>query len=94
MAALDLFIVNVAFASIGEDFHGASITDLSWILNGYAIIYAALLIPLGGWPTLRPQNRLHAGAGGVHALEPRLRSEPSLWPLVGFRVLQAAGQPH
>jgi len=39
--------VNVAFASIGEDFHGASITDLSWILNGYAIIYAALLIPLG-----------------------------------------------
>jgi len=22
-------------------------SDLSWILNGYAIIYAALLIPLG-----------------------------------------------
>jgi len=67
MAALDLFIVNVAFASIGKDFHGASITDLSWILNGYAIIYAALLIPLGrladrysrktgfmlGWPCSR-----------------------------------------
>ena len=29
VASLDLFIVNVAFADIGRDFHGAALTDLS-----------------------------------------------------------------
>jgi len=92
MAALDLFIVNVAFASIGEDFHGASITDLSWILNGYAIIYAALLIPLG-----RLADRYGRKTGFMLGLAVFTLSSlgcalsPSLWPLVGFRVLQAAG---
>ena len=47
MASLDLFIVNVAFADIGHDFHSASLSDLSWVLNGYAVLYAALLVPLG-----------------------------------------------
>src|SRR3978361_1782429 len=47
MASLDLFIVNVAFDDIGRDFDGVSLSDLSWVLNGYAIVYAALLVPLG-----------------------------------------------
>ena len=47
MASLDLFIVNVAFDDIGRDFSGGSLSDLSWILNAYAIMYAALLVPLG-----------------------------------------------
>ena len=47
MASLDLFIVNVAFDDIGRDFAGSSLADLSWILNAYAILYAALLVPLG-----------------------------------------------
>src|SRR5690349_1527047 len=47
MASLDLFIVNVAFDDIGRDFSGVSLSDLSWVLNGYAIVYAALLVPLG-----------------------------------------------
>ena len=46
VASLDLFIVNVAFEQIGADL-GASITDLSWVLNAYAILYAALLVPAG-----------------------------------------------
>jgi len=41
IATLDVFIVNAAFAA------GSSLSDLSFILNGYAIIYAALLVPLG-----------------------------------------------
>src|SRR5260221_2959765 len=47
MAGLDLFIVNVAFDDIGRDFAGASLSSLSWVLNGYAIVYAATLGPLG-----------------------------------------------
>lgn len=47
MASLDLFIVNVAFASIAWDFGGASLSGVSWVLNAYAVVYAALLVPLG-----------------------------------------------
>src|SRR6185437_9300514 len=45
LANLDLFIVNVALPNIGRDFSGASLEDLSWVLNGYAIAYAALMTP-------------------------------------------------
>jgi MFS family permease len=37
LANLDLFIVNVGLPNIARDFTGASLEDLSWILNGYAI---------------------------------------------------------
>jgi MFS family permease len=47
MASLDLFIVNIAFPAIGQDFPGASLSDLSWVLDAYAIVFAALLVPAG-----------------------------------------------
>ena len=47
LANLDLFIVNVALPNIGRDFKDASLEDLSWVLNGYAIVFAALLVPAG-----------------------------------------------
>ncbi len=49
MASLDMFIVNVALPQIAVDLHEPSLSTLSWVLNGYAIIYAALLV-LAGWP--------------------------------------------
>src|ERR1700716_669529 len=49
MASLDLFIVNIAFPSIARHFGGASLSSLSWILSGYAIVFAALLVPAGRW---------------------------------------------
>src|SRR4051812_49499303 len=47
VASLDLFIVNIAFPDIQRDFAGSSLASLSWILNGYAIVFAALLVPFG-----------------------------------------------
>ncbi|WP_131770381.1 MFS transporter, partial [Candidatus Protofrankia californiensis] len=47
LPSLDLFIVNVALPQISGDFHGASLSNLSWVLNAYAIIFAALLVPAG-----------------------------------------------
>ena len=46
IASLDLFIVN-AFDDIGRDFAAGSLRGLSWALNGWAIVYAATLVPLG-----------------------------------------------
>src|SRR6476620_4550840 len=47
MAQLDLFIVNIAFPAIEEDFAGSSNASLSWVLNAYAIVFAACLVPAG-----------------------------------------------
>ena len=92
MASLDLFVVNVAFTAIGRDFHGSPLSDLSWILNAYAITYAALLVPLG-----RLADRYGRKAGfllglGLFTLaSAACAASPNLWFLVVCRVLQAAG---
>ena len=44
---LDTTILFVAFPSIVADFSDVSTTSLSWILNAYTIVFAALLIPAG-----------------------------------------------
>src|SRR5689334_8951249 len=92
MASLDLFIVNVAFDDIGHDFHGVSLSDLSWVLNGYAIVYAALLVPLGRLADRfgrKPGFLLGLAIFTAASLACALSIGP--WMLVGFRTLQAAG---
>src|SRR3954471_8986022 len=49
MSSLDLFIVNLAFPSIGAEYAGAELGSLSWILNAYTIVFAAVLVPAGRW---------------------------------------------
>ncbi|MEA2475723.1 MAG: hypothetical protein QOE06_3638 [Thermoleophilaceae bacterium] len=91
-ASLDLFIVNIAFPSISRDFSGTSLSDMSWILNAYAIVFAALLVPAGRWADRAGRKRgflyglaLFTAASAVSA------AAPSLEVLVGARIVQAAG---
>ncbi|TCO62118.1 MFS transporter [Actinocrispum wychmicini] len=92
MAMLDVFVVNVAFTAIGEGYAGSSLSDLSWILNGYTIVYAAFLIPAG-----RMSDRYGRKAGFLVGLTVFTIASalcavgPTLWWLNGFRVLQAVG---
>src|SRR3954467_12438195 len=92
MASLDLFIVNVAFDDIGRDFSGSSLADLSWILNAYAILYAALLVPLG-----RLADRYGQRAGFLAGLavftlgSAACAASPGLTALIAFRGVQAIG---
>jgi NTE family protein len=51
LAFLDATIVNVAFPSIRESFAGTTISDLSWVLNAYNIVFAAILLSSAGWAT-------------------------------------------
>jgi EmrB/QacA subfamily drug resistance transporter len=92
MASLDVFIVNVAFADIGRDFHGESLSNMSWVLNGYTILYAALLVPLG---RLADRYGRKAGFLGGLALftaaSAACAASSGLWMLVAFRTLQAVG---
>jgi DNA-binding CsgD family transcriptional regulator len=47
LASLDLFVVNLAFPSIARSFPGTTDQGLSWVLNAYGIVFAALLVPAG-----------------------------------------------
>jgi len=92
MASLDLFIVNLAFPSISADFGDASISSLSWILNAYAIVYAALLVPAGRIADRIGRKRVFlAGLLLFSASSALCAAAPSVAFLVAARVAQAAG---
>src|SRR3954454_22072715 len=92
VASLDLFIVNIAFPDIERDFPGTSLSSLSWILNAYAIVFAALLIPAGRWADRAGRKRAFLLGMGVFTLSSALCAvAPSVGVLVAARVLQAGG---
>ncbi|MCU1614181.1 MAG: drug resistance transporter, EmrB/QacA subfamily, partial [Frankiales bacterium] len=92
MASLDLFIVNVALPYMGADLGRPRLSDLSWVLSGYAIVYAALLVPLG-----RLADRRGRRAGFLLGLalftvaSAGCAVSQQLWQLDVFRLLQAVG---
>src|SRR3984957_8778869 len=66
MSSLDLFIVNLAFPYISRQYPGTSLSSLSWVLNGYTIVFAAVLVPAGRWADRIGRRRLFvAGLAGV-----------------------------
>src|SRR5580693_5596528 len=89
---LDLFIVNVALPSIGRDFHGTDLASLSWVLNAYAIVFAALLVPAGRAADLIGRRAAFLTGMVVFAVASAgCAAAPDVWVLVGARVVQAAG---
>jgi|HubBroStandDraft_6_1064221.scaffolds.fasta_scaffold03709_11 EmrB/QacA subfamily drug resistance transporter len=92
MSSLDLFIVNIAFPAISKHFDGASLSSLSWILSGYAIVFAALLVPAGRWADAFGRKRAFLlGLGVFVAASAACALAPSVGFLIAARVVQAAG---
>ena len=92
LANLDLFIVNVGLPNIAAEFRDASLEDLSWILNGYAIAYAALLVFFGRLAERYRRNvSFLLGVGLFTLASAACAAASSVESLVAFRVLQAAG---
>ncbi len=92
MSSLDLFIVNLAFPYIQREYAGTTLGSLSWVLNGYTIVFAAVLVPAGRWADLVGRKRLFlAGLAGFTAGSLACGLAPSVAFLVGARVVQALG---
>ena len=92
MSNLDLFIVNVALPSIGRDFGGSSLAGLSWVLNAYAIVFAALLVPAGRLGDRTGQRRVFLAGIAIFTLaSAACAAAPDLAVLVAARVVQASG---
>jgi len=97
LSSLDLFVVNVAFDQIGRDLgvglvNGPSPGDLSWVLNAYAVVVAALMVPFGRLADRYGRRRLFLlGVAVFTAASAACALSGDVWALVAFRALQAVG---
>jgi EmrB/QacA subfamily drug resistance transporter len=92
ISTLDVFIVNIAVPSIQASFHGSSVADISWVLNVYAIVFAALLVPAGKLGDVIGRRRVFAAGLIAFGVGSALcAASSSLGLLIAARVLQGAG---
>jgi EmrB/QacA subfamily drug resistance transporter len=92
LAFLDVTIVNIAFPSIEQSFPKTSVSQLSWVLNAYNIVFAALLVAAGRLADVFGRRRTFAaGLLLFTASSLACAVAPSVGVLVGARVVQAVG---
>lgn len=88
---LDVTIANIAFPDISADFEGVSLGSLSWVLNGYAVIYAALLVPIGRVADMIGRRRVFLSGLALFTLFSIAAAvAPTAEALIAARVLQGA----
>jgi EmrB/QacA subfamily drug resistance transporter len=89
---LDTSILYVAFPAITEAFPSSSPSALSWVLNAYTIVFAAMLIPAGRIADRIGRRRMFLGAVVLFTTASVLCGiAPSIELLIASRVLQAVG---
>ena len=90
LAILDLFAVNVAFPALEKTFTGANLAGVSWVLNAYTIVLAAMLVPAGRLADdigRKPAFLVGMTLFGLASLG--CASAPALPVLIAARVVQA-----
>lgn len=92
LAFLDSTIVNIAFPDIQRSFPSYDIGSLSWILNGYNIVFAAFMVAAGRLADLLGRRRTFLSGVLVFTIASGLCAVAgSVEQLVAFRVLQGIG---
>src|SRR5436305_9292689 len=91
LVLLDVTIVNVALPRIGSGRH-AGVSGLQWVVDGYALALASLMLPGGTAGDLHGHKRVVMGGlivFGAGSLGCGVAPTASV--LVGMRVLQGVG---
>ena len=89
---LDLWVVNIALPALQHDFAPATLSDVSWILDVYAIVLAALLLPAGrAADSIGRRECFLAGLVVFGIASLGCAVAPDLPALIACRALQAAG---
>jgi EmrB/QacA subfamily drug resistance transporter len=92
MGFLDVTIVNIAFPDIRTSFPNDSLASLSWVLNAYNVIFAALLVPAGRVADIVGRRRLFfVGLITFLAASAVCGAASSVNMLIAARAVQAAG---
>jgi len=91
MAFLDGTIVNVALPTIGRELH-ASTGSLQWVLSGYLLTLASLILLGGSLGDRFGRRRVFVLGAGLFAAASLLCAiAPSIGLLIGARLLQGCG---
>ncbi len=88
---LDVTIVNVALAQIGSGL-GAGTAELQWVVDGYALALASLMLSAGDLGDLLGHRRVFAGGLALFLLASGACGlAPSAAVLIGARAVQGVG---
>jgi EmrB/QacA subfamily drug resistance transporter len=91
LAYLDVTIVNIAFPDIAGDFSGAGLGALSWVVNAYALAFAALLVVFGRAADRLGRRRVYLTATAAFAVASAWCAvAPSAGTLIAARTVQGA----
>src|ERR1700729_1788535 len=91
IAFLDATVVNVALPDIGRDLH-ASTSTLQWLLNGYSLTLASLILLGGSLGDRYGRRRIFVYGTGLFTISSLLCAvAPSAGLLVAARLVQGVG---
>lgn len=89
LAVLDTTIVNIAFADLRADFTDASLSQLTWVITAYTVVFAALLAVAGRTADVLGRKKLFVWSTVVFTLASALSGLAVGVPmLVAARALQ------
>ncbi|WP_211168405.1 MFS transporter [Azoarcus indigens] len=92
LVSIDSTVLFAAFAALREAFPANSAAGLSWVLNAYTVVYAAMLVPAGRLADTHGRKRMFMTGVGVFSLASLACGlAPDVMALVAARVLQAVG---
>ena len=92
LAMLDSTVTNLVIPAVKQDFPTASVTDLSWVISAYAVMFAAFLAPSGKLADALGRRRLFVTGIGLFTLSSLMCAlAPSLPFLIAARALQGVG---
>ncbi|MEX2228063.1 MAG: DHA2 family efflux MFS transporter permease subunit [Dehalococcoidia bacterium] len=91
MLMIDMFVVNVALPTIGQDFT-AGLGRVQWIVSGYVLVIGVMPVAMGRLGDVLGRRRVYlAGLIVFIAASVACGLAPSIELLIAFRVLQGAG---
>src|SRR5213593_2012358 len=92
LVSLDTTMLFAAFRAVRAGFPGTSAADMSWVLNAYTVVYAAMLIPAGGLADTHGRKRIFLlGVTLFLAASAACGLAGNVGWLVAARVAQAIG---
>lgn len=88
MITIDVSAVNVALATMGRELHAAT-AGLQWVVDGYTLMFAALLLSAGALSDRIGARRAYViGVAGFTLASVACGAAPSLGVLTGARFVQ------
>lgn len=92
LVSLDTTMLYAAFGALRAGFPTASAADMSWVLNAYTVVYAAMLIPAGGLADTHGRKKVFiVGVTIFLAASAACGLAGSVGWLIGARIAQAIG---